>query len=61
RDDDYLVQKGYGWMLKEASQRFPRDIFRFVLERKDRMPRIALRYAIEKLPASQRSQAMKRD
>ncbi len=60
-DDDDLVRKGYGWMLKEASHRFPRDVFRFVMKQKVEMPRTALRYAIEKLPADQRKQAMKRD
>ena len=57
-DEDDLVQKGYGWMLKEATKHWPNQVFQFVLERKDRMPRTALRYAIEKLPDDQRQQAM---
>ncbi len=60
-DEDYLVQKGYGWMLKEASHKYPNEIFKFVMERKAVMPRTALRYAIEKLPTTMRAQAMKRD
>lgn len=55
-----LVQKGYGWMLKEASRKFPNDVFRFVMRRRSRMPRIALRYAIEKLPPAKRREAMKK-
>jgi 3-methyladenine DNA glycosylase AlkD len=60
-DHDDMVQKGYGWMLKEAGNIFPSEVFAFVLTRKDRMPRTALRYAIEKYPAAKRKQAMKRD
>jgi len=58
-DQDDLVQKGYGWMLKEASKIFPAEIFNFVIEYKDTMPRTALRYAIEKYPEEMRREAMK--
>jgi len=57
-DKDDLVQKGYGWMLKVASQSFPEEVFRFVLDRRSTMPRTALRYAIEKLPKEWRKEAM---
>ncbi len=57
-DADDLVQKGYGWMLKVASQAHQDDVFGFVMERKARMPRTALRYAIEKMPKDLRAQAM---
>jgi 3-methyladenine DNA glycosylase AlkD len=60
-DDDDMVQKGYGWMLKEASNRFPDQVFRYVMKNKQSMPRTALRYAIEKLPANKRKEAMKID
>ncbi len=60
-DPDDMVQKGYGWMLKEASHEFSDEVFRFVMSNKGRMPRTALRYAIEKLPPSLRAQAMKRE
>jgi len=59
-DKDDMVQKGYGWMLKEASNVFPEEVFNFVNARKTRMPRTALRYAIEKLPANRRKLLMKR-
>lgn len=58
--EDY-VQKGYGWLLKEASKKHQREVFEFVLMRKDRMPRTALRYAIEKMPQSMRQEAMRRE
>jgi len=57
-DEDDMVQKGYGWMLKEISNRRPREVFDFVLKRKDKMPRTALRYAIEKLPLALKKRAM---
>jgi len=57
-DQDDLVQKGYGWMLKEASNVFPQEVFKYVMKHKATMPRTALRYAIEKLPAKLKKQAM---
>ena len=57
-DEDDLVQKGYGWMLKEISNKDPQPVFEFVMQRKERMPRTALRYAIEKLSPELRRQAM---
>jgi 3-methyladenine DNA glycosylase AlkD len=59
-DKDDLVQKGYGWMLKSASQKHPIEIFDFVFENKSTMPRTALRYAIEKLPNELKMKAMER-
>jgi 3-methyladenine DNA glycosylase AlkD len=59
-DDDDLVRKGYGWMLKEASNRFPDRVFAYVIMNKGVMPRTALRYAIEKLPHHRRREAMKK-
>jgi 3-methyladenine DNA glycosylase AlkD len=60
-DKEDMVQKGYGWMLKEAGNRFPDEVFRFVMGRKERMPRTALRYAIEKMPQERRRAAMSKD
>lgn len=57
-DSDDLVQKGYGWMLKEISNLDPTQVFNFILQRKNRMPRTSLRYAIEKLSPDLRAQAM---
>lgn len=59
-DPDDLVQKGYGWMLKEASIPHRETIFEFVMDHKNRMPRTALRYAIEKMPPHERQEAMAR-
>ena len=60
-DNDDLVQKGYGWMLKAASQAHQIEIFEYVMKNKKTMPRTSLRYAIEKMPEELKKQAMKRD
>jgi len=70
-DRDDLVQKGYGWMLKAAgmSETFVKGevqtkeehldaVFRFVMENRPIMPRTALRYAIEKMPAELKAKVM---
>ncbi len=59
-DNDDLVQKGYGWMLKEISNRYPQEVFDYVMGHKATMPRTALRYAIEKLPPAMKKRAMAR-
>ncbi|KUK43785.1 MAG: DNA alkylation repair protein [Methanothrix sp.] len=59
-DDDDLVQKGYGWMLKEASKKHQQEVFDYVMRNKVVMPRTALRYAIEKMPKDLRQRAMER-
>ncbi len=60
-DRDDLVQKGYGWLLKEASKLHQREVFDFVVKNSKVMPRTALRYAIEKMPIELRKKAMEKD
>ncbi|MDG6257944.1 MAG: DNA alkylation repair protein [Methanomicrobiaceae archaeon] len=60
-DPDDLVQKGYGWMLKEAGRAHPDEVFSFVMARRQQMPRTALRAAVEKFPADRRAQATAKD
>ena len=60
-DKEDLVQKGYGWMLKEASKNFPDEVFNFIIRRNGVMPRTALRYAIEKMSKEKKHLAMKKD
>ena len=59
-DPDDLVQKGYGWMLKVAGQAHPAEVFDYLMSRKEIMPRTAFRYALEKMPAELRAEAMKK-
>lgn len=57
-DKDDMVQKGYGWMLKSASQAHQKEVFDYVVRKKATMPRTSLRYAIEKMPAELKAIAM---
>jgi 3-methyladenine DNA glycosylase AlkD len=57
-DKEDMVQKGYGWMLKVLSQVRQQEVFDFIQTFKARMPRTALRYAIEKMPHYYRTEAM---
>jgi 3-methyladenine DNA glycosylase AlkD len=59
-DGDDLVQKGYGWMLKEASKPHQEEIFNYIMKNKRVMPRTALRYAIEKMPPDMKRRAMEK-
>lgn len=59
-DKEDLVQKGYGWLLKNTSKKHPYEVFEFVIKNKSRMPRTALRYAVEKLPQDLRKIAMQK-
>ncbi len=47
-------------MLKEASKSHQQEVFDYVMKNKVRMPRTALRYAIEKMPEDLRRRAMAR-
>ncbi len=60
-DEDDLVQKGYGWLLKEESRKHQKEVFAYVLRHKKMMPRTALRYAIELMPIELKTEAMKKD
>lgn len=60
-DKDDLVQKGYGWLLKEASRKHTDEVFAYIMRNKRQMPRTALRYAIELMPKELKAEAMKRD
>ena len=57
-DKDDMVQKGYGWMLKAASQAHQKKVFDYVMRKKATMPRTSLRYAVEKMPAELKARAM---
>lgn len=60
-DGDDMVQKGYGWLLKDAGIMHMDKVFEYVMRNKQRMPRTALRYAIERMPKDMKSEAMKKD
>ncbi len=58
-DNDNLVQKGCGWMLKEASKLYQKEVFNFIMINKNVIPPITIRYSIEKMPKKLRSDILK--
>jgi 3-methyladenine DNA glycosylase AlkD len=60
-DSDDMVQKGYGWLLKEESRKHQPQVYKYVLKNRKVMPRTALRYAIELMPKELKAEAMKKD
>ncbi len=59
-DKDDLVQKGYGWMLKAASEARQQEVYNYIVSKRDIMPRTAYRYALEKMPENMRREAMRK-
>jgi 3-methyladenine DNA glycosylase AlkD len=60
-DGDDMVQKGYGWLLKEESRKHQKKVFDYVVMNRKVMPRTALRYAIELMPKELKAEAMKKE
>ena len=59
-DDPHdLIHKAAGWMLRELGKRDVGVLQRFLDQHQDRMPRTMLRYAIERLPSSERLHRLK--
>lgn len=59
-DEDDMVRKGYGWLLKEESRVHQKEVYDYVVRNKRAMPRTALRYAIELMPKELKAKAMKK-
>jgi 3-methyladenine DNA glycosylase AlkD len=60
-DMDDMVQKGYGWLLKEESRKHQKEVYNYVVKNRKVMPRTALRYAVELMPKELKAEAMKKD
>lgn len=54
-----LIQKATGWMLREAGKHDPKRLYGFVDDHHQEMPRIMLRYAIEKFSEEERKYLMR--
>ena len=59
-DADDMVQKGAGWLLKETYPKKPAEVVRFLLPRRERAPRLVLRYAAEKMTPADRARILSR-
>ena len=57
-DPDDMVQKGVGWLPKEATRLRARGVISYLVARRDRTTRLVLRYACEKFPPAQRRRVL---
>jgi 3-methyladenine DNA glycosylase AlkD len=53
-DEDDMVRKGVGWMLKCASQADESAVVSYLMKNRDRTSRLVLRYATEKVSPKNR-------
>jgi 3-methyladenine DNA glycosylase AlkD len=58
KDDEDIVQKASGWLLKEAGKSDSRRLRDFLLEHGPKIPRTTLRCAIEKFSADERKEIL---
>jgi 3-methyladenine DNA glycosylase AlkD len=60
RDEQDLIHKATGWMLREMGKRNPIELRKFLDENVSEMPRTMLRYSIEKFSATERKKWLAR-
>ena len=59
QDPEELMHKAAGWMLREVGKRDMMALEDFLLQHYRRMPRIMLRYALERFPEERRQHYLK--
>jgi 3-methyladenine DNA glycosylase AlkD len=59
-DEDDMVQKGLGWLLRETAKFDPKRTVPYLMKIRSRAPRLVLRTACETLPASTREKILGR-
>ncbi|HEY1272534.1 MAG TPA: DNA alkylation repair protein, partial [Terriglobales bacterium] len=57
-DEDDMVQKGLGWLLRETAKADAKGTVPYLMKIRGSAPRLVLRTACETLPASTRSQVL---
>ena len=57
-DQDDMVQKGLGWLLRETAKYDAKRTVPYLMEIRGRAPRLVLRTACETLPADARTKIM---
>jgi len=57
-DQDDMVQKGLGWLLREAAKSDPKRTVPYLMKIRERAPRLVLRTACETLPAQTRHRVL---
>lgn len=60
KDKEDLIQKAVGWMLREVGKRNESVLRAFLDEYASRLPRVTLRYALERLPEKDRKKYLRR-
>ncbi len=58
--DDDMVQKGLGWLLREAAKANPEQTVGYLMTIRERTPRLVLRTACETLPEAARKRVLAR-
>jgi 3-methyladenine DNA glycosylase AlkD len=58
-DPERVVQQGLGWFLREAWKKNPEPVEAFLIEWKDRSPRLIFQYATEKMTPAARGRFRK--
>ncbi len=56
--DDDMVQKGLGWLLREAAKFNPQQTVAYLMTIRERTPRLVLRTACETLPAATKEKVL---
>jgi 3-methyladenine DNA glycosylase AlkD len=60
RDEDDMVQKGLGWLLRETAKFDAATTLPYLMKIRDRAPRLVLRTACERLPAAEKEKVLAR-
>jgi 3-methyladenine DNA glycosylase AlkD len=59
-DEDDMVQKGLGWLLRETAKADPQRTIAYLMKIRERSPRLVLRTACETLASAQRQKILLR-